>query len=85
MKRNLLNSYQPVAKRTRSQKPVLTTGFEKKKRKLYIPWIAATKTRNFFFNDHLVDWLKLYEEDIEALLMDLQIKKHLQIILKKKE
>ena len=60
MKRNLLNSYQPVAKRTRSQKPVLTTGFEKKKRKLYIPWIAATKTRNFFFNDHLGDWLKLY-------------------------
>jgi len=50
----------PIAKRTRSNHPVLNQGLIYKKRERITPWIAATKTRNYFLNDHLIDWLKLY-------------------------
>ena len=41
---------EPVANRTRSN-------IIKKKNRL---WVSATKTHNYFLNDHLSDWLNLY-------------------------
>lgn len=48
--KNLSRIIDPIANRTRSN--VL-----KKKNRL---WVSATKTHNFFLNDHLSDWLNLY-------------------------
>jgi hypothetical protein len=60
MKRCLRNFTEPIAKRTRSNKPKLLSGLEYTKVEKDIPWISATKTRNFFYEDTLVDWLKVY-------------------------
>ena len=63
MKRSFSNAftyiYEPIAKRTRANcKNFQYQQLQPIKR--YTPWISATKTRNYFFNDHLSDWLKLY-------------------------
>ena len=48
--KNFVKLIEPVANRTRSN-------IIKKKNRL---WVSATKTHNYFLNDHLSDWLNLY-------------------------
>ena len=53
-------AYEPIAKRTRKSCKNFKYQQLPPVKRVYTPWISATKTRNFFHNDHLSDWLKLY-------------------------